>query len=56
MAVPGFHDMSLHARIIVSYTRDSGETVAATMDPDVDGFMSNSLELQMNARSSIPGE
>ena len=55
VVVPGFRDMSPHARIIVSYTRDTGEIVADAMDFDVDGFMSNSLELQMNARSSIPG-
>ena len=55
VVVPGFRDMSPHARIIVSYTRDTGEIVADAMDFDVDGFMSNGLELQMNARSSIPG-
>ena len=56
VVVPGFHDMSPHARIIVSYARDTGGTVSDTMDPDGDGFMSNCLELQMNARSFISGE
>ena len=54
--LPGFKDMSPHARIIVSYTRDTGEIVADAMDFDVDGFLSNSLTLEMNARSSVPGQ
>ena len=44
--LPGFKDMSPHARIIVSYTRDTGEIVADAMDFDV----------EMNARSSVPGQ
>ena len=52
----GLRDMSPRARIIVSYTRDSGEIVADAMDFDVEGFMSNSLDLQISARTTIPGD
>ena len=53
--IPGTRAMSPRARIIVSYTRDTGEIVADAMDFDVDGFLSNSLDLQLSARTTLPG-
>jgi len=49
-------DMSPRARIIVSYTRPDGEIVADAMDFEVDGFLSNSLEINLDRKQIFPGE
>ena len=48
--------MSPRARIIVSYTRFTGEIVADAMDFDVDGFLSNSLDIKMSKSKAFPAE
>ena len=48
-------DMSPRARIIVSYTRPDGEIVADAMDFEVDGFLSNSLEISLDRKQIFPG-
>ena len=48
-------DMSPQARIIVSYTRPDGEVVADAMDFEVEGFLSNNLEISMDKAQSFPG-
>ena len=47
--------MSPRARIIVSYTRPDGEIVADAMDFEVDGFLSNSLEISLDRKQIFPG-
>jgi len=49
-------DMSPRARIIVSYTRPDGEIVADAMDFEVDGFLSNSLDISLDRKQTFPGE
>lgn len=49
-------DMSPRARIIVSYTRPDGEVVADAMDFEVEGFLSNSLEISLDKKQSFPGK
>ena len=48
--------MSPRARIIVSYTRHTGEIVADAMDFDVEGFLSNSLDISLSNLQVLPGE
>jgi len=48
-------DMSPRARIIVSYSRADGEIVADAMDFEVEGVLSNSLEISMDKAQSFPG-
>merc|ERR1719158_1267035 len=48
-------DMSPRARLIVSYTRPDGEIIADAMDFEVEGFLSNNLEISMDKAQSFPG-
>ena len=48
--------MSPRARLIVSYTRPDGEIVADAMDFEVEGFLSNNLEISMDKAQSFPGD
>merc|ERR1719334_524294 len=48
-------DMSPRARIIVSYTRPDGEIVADSMDFEVEGVLSNTLDISMDKAQSFPG-
>ena len=56
VVVQATRDMSPRARILVSYTRPDGEVVADAMDFEVEGFLSNSLEISMDKAQSFPGE
>ena len=56
LIISGTRDLSPRGRIIVSYTRDSGEIVADAMDFEVEGFLSNSLDLKLSAKTMLPGQ
>jgi len=53
--LPTTRDMSPRARLVVSYIREDGEMISDSMDFEVEGVLSNSLDISIDRKQAFPG-
>lgn len=54
-SVQATKDMSPRAKILVWYTRPDGEIIADAMDFEVEGILTNPVEITINPKQAFPG-